>query len=246
VSLPPQEPELSIVKQVLEQQKDPSTNLKNKMANTEKPATKAQEKKQGIVKTPKRNLKPETPKQIVQDIKKAGVNEKVAKAEEKLDEKATKKFGKENEDGKKEEPKKPIVKKTKNKKKITSAFVNGKNIPISTKQSIGICKFIKGKRIGDAIRDLEAVEKMRKAVPMKGEIPHRKGKMSSGRYPQVAAKNFVVLLKSLAGNSSEMDDPVIIEAKANFGSRPLGRFGRTKKKRSNIKIIVKEAKAIKK
>jgi len=210
------------------------------MANTEKPATKAQTKKQGIVKTPRENLKPETSKQIIEDIKKSGVDEKTAKSEEKIDEKTSKETNKKEE--KKDTLKKPIIKDNKPKQKKTTAFVNGKNVPVSTKKSMAICKFIKGKRIGDAIRDLEEVEKLKKAVPMKGEIPHRKGPMAGGRYPKRTAKSFIILLKSLAGNSSEMQDPIISEAIANFGSRPLGRFGRMKRKRSNIKIIVKENK----
>ncbi len=211
------------------------------MTNTEKPATKAQTKKQGLVKTPKKNLKPETSKQIVEDIKKSRVSEKQAITEEKLDEKEQKPIKRE----KKEETveKKPVTK-----KKIKKDFsvVNAKNIPVSTKQCISICRFVKRKRIGDAIRDLEKVSQLKKAVPMKGEIPHRKGKMSSGRYPQKAAKHFIIVLKSLAGNSSEMNDPIITEAIANFGSRPLGRFGRIKKKRTNIKLVAREIKTKKK
>lgn len=186
----------------------------------------------------KNPTKSETKEEIVEDIEKSGVSEKQAKIEEKLDEKATEEF--EKGEGKKQE--KDTKKKEIRKEKKTEAFVNGRNVSVSTKQSMGICRFIKGKRIGDAIRDLEEVAALKKAVPMKGEHPHRKGRMSSGKFPQKAAKNFIVLLKSLAGNSGEMDDPVIVEAIANFASRPYGRFGRTKKKRTNIKIIVKESK----
>lgn len=127
------------------------------------------------------------------------------------------------------------------KPKKTEAIVNGYGVPISTKQSIAICRFIKGKKVGDAIRDLEKVILIKKAVSMKGEIPHRKGRgMSSGRYPQKAAKNFIILLKSLLANATEIDEPVISEAIANLASRPLGKFGRVKRKRTHIKIIVKE------
>lgn len=180
--------------------------------------------------------KEETKEEIIEDIKESGVPKVQAKVEEKLDEKEQKPVAEKKADEPKKEEKKKL--KVEEKKKI--AFANGENIPISTKQSIEICRFIKGKRIGDAIRDLESVIRLKKAIPMRGEYPHRKGKIGSGKFPTKAAKNFIILLKTLVGNSSGMNDPIISEAISNFGSRPLGRFGRVKKKRTNIKIVAKE------
>jgi large subunit ribosomal protein L22 len=138
-----------------------------------------------------------------------------------------------------EKTKAPVKKKPKK----TEAIVRANNLPISTKDSAAICKFIKRKKIVDAIADLEQVITHKKAVPMKGEIPHRKGKrMMSGRYPKKATEYFIRLLRSLSANanSNELNNPIIIEAIANIGSRPFGKFGRVRKKRTNIKIKVKE------
>ena len=112
---------------------------------------------------------------------------------------------------------------------------------------MAICKFIKGKTIEDAQKYLEEVTRVKKAIPMKGEIPHRKGKMMSGRFPVNAAKQFIVLLKSLAGNSTmnSIDDPVIVEAIANKAPRPYGRFGSWQRKRTHIKLVAREKKVIK-
>jgi ribosomal protein L22 len=144
---------------------------------------------------------------------------------------------------KKEEPKK--LEKKVEKQKKTEAVVKGYNIPISTKKAAGICKFIKGKMVNKAIRDLENVLKLKKVVPMKGEYAHRKGKgISSGKYPQRASKNFIVLLKSLAANSSDINEPVIVSAVANIGVRPFGRGGRTRKKRTHLEIIEREKKLL--
>ena len=55
-----------------------------------------------------------------------------------------------------------------------------------------------------AIKDLEKVVNLKKPVPMKGETPHRKGKIMSGRFPKKAAQNFIVLLKSLSSNASDI------------------------------------------
>ena len=138
------------------------------------------------------------------------------------------------EAGKTEE--KPVEKKE-SKVKKTSAFVNISSLPISTKHSIAVCKFIKGKKIEKAIDDLEKVILLKKAVPMKGEIPHRKG-MMSGRYPKKTAGHFIKLLKGLSANANVdgVENPVISEAIANLASRPYSKFGRVRKKRTHIKI----------
>lgn len=174
-------------------------------------------------------------KEIIKDIEKGGkVSENVANNEEKKVEK---------QEEKKEEVKKPqklIVKKS-------EAIMNSYNVPISTKYSMAICKFIKGKTIEDAQKYLEEVSRLKKIIPMKGEIPHRKGKIMSGRFPVNASKQFIVLLKSLTGNSTMngLDDPIIVEAVANKAPRPYGRFGSWKRKRTHIKLVARDKKTIK-
>ncbi len=184
---------------------------------------------------------------------KAKVVETVKKAEEKPTTivKPLQSEKKQSETAKEElkAPEKKEVKKEVPKVKKMEVSARGTNLPISTKYAKFVCKFIVRKRIGDAIRDLEQVEVGRKAVPMKGEIPHQKGKgMMSGRFPKKAAKNFIILLKSLAANANEgsLDEPIIVEAMANMAARPYGRFGRTQKKRTHVKIIAKEKSKIKK
>ena len=88
---------------------------------------------------------------------------------------------------------------------------------------------------------MEKVILLKKPVPMKGEIPHRKG-MMSGRYPKKTAEHFIKLLKSLSANASVngLEKPIISEAIANLASRPYSKFGRVRKKRTHVKIIVKE------
>ena len=143
---------------------------------------------------------------------------------------------KEKKIGKKQEVEKP---------KKTEAVVNAKNLPISTKDSAAICKFIKNKKIGDAIIDLEQVVILRRAVPMKGEIPHKKGKgMMSGRFPKNSAQNFIKLLKSLSANATHngLEEPIIVEAVANIGARPYGKFGWVRKKRTHIRLKASEKK----
>jgi|SRR3989344_1382653 len=138
----------------------------------------------------------------------------------------------------KKKPETKIIKKD-------NALVNGISLPISTKQSVAICKFIKGKTIREAVDYLERVIVAKRPIPMRGEIPHRKNqdfRIMSGRFPKKASENFIMLLKSLGSNSVAVgiENPVIIEAYANMASKPHGRFGRTRKKRSHITLRVKD------
>ncbi len=162
-----------------------------------------------------------------------------ASAEKKIDEKETEVKKTERAEEIKKEGKEKVQK-----KKKEEAVVRGMGIPISSKHSFAISKFIKNKEVGKAISELEEILLHKRALPMKGEIPHRKGIMS-GRYPRNATRHFIKLLKSLNSNASvnEIANPVITEAHANFASRPFGKFGRVRKKRSNIILVAREKKA---
>ena len=120
------------------------------------------------------------------------------------------------------------------------AVVYGKDLGISKKHSMAICNFIKGKQPEQAIKELEQVVKLKKVIPMKGEIPHRKG-MMSGRYPVNASKSFINLLKSLAGNCSvnKIENPVVTIAKADDASRPFKKGG-MRFKRANVFLEARE------
>jgi len=82
---------------------------------------------------------------------------------------------------------------------------------------------------------------------MKGEIPHRKGKIMAGRFPERAAKEFIVLIRNLQGNANQHDleEAVICEAIANKGTTTYAKGGRARKKRTHIVIVAKEKKLIK-
>lgn len=189
----------------------------NPQQRTDKTMKKQQKAKTKIVETPKDNKI---------DDKKQEIKEH-ATEEDKVEQK---------EIPKKQEKK--IIKKD-------FAIVNAISLPISTKKSVAICKFIRGKKIERAIADLEEVSRFKKAIPMRGEIPHRKGRgMMAGRYPIKPVGFFIKMLKNLKANANVngIEEPVIIEAVPNRASRPYGRFGAVKRKRTHIMIKVMEKK----
>lgn len=172
------------------------------------------------------------------------VMQKQKNVEQKIEGAEIKKEDKKQEaiDAKKPEAKKPVQKVKKD-----ESSVNGISLPISTKDSVAICKFIKRKSISKALSDLEEVMKLKRAIPMTGEIPHRKGKgMMSGRYMTKPVGYFIKMLKSLEANSNmnSMDNPIIVEAVPNRASRPRGSGG-IKRKRTHIHIKAVEKSKLK-
>jgi ribosomal protein L22 len=175
--------------------------------------------------------------------------EKTEKPEEKREEKKPEEEkpeekSKDKEETTKSEPKKKPAKKIAKEEVV----VNAKNVPVSTKYAVSICKFIKGKEIKDARRYLEDVKSLKKSIPMKGEYAHKKDSgpiaSGSGKYPVQASEQFIALLKTLAGNATNHDilNPIITEAIANKAPTPLGRFGRWKRKRTHITLKAREKK----
>ena len=166
------------------------------------------------------------------------------KTETKMEEETKKAEETKGKTEEKSESKKEQVKETPKivKKPKTEAVVNSFNAHLSTKTSGAVCRFIMGKSIDQAVIDLREVVRGKKVVPMRGEIPHRKGKgIMAGRYPKNVAEHFITLLKTLSGNAqvNNLEEPVIVEAFANIGQRPYGRFGAVRRKRSHIKITAK-------
>jgi ribosomal protein L22 len=187
------------------------------------------------------------------------VKEKVAEAankeldkisKEKEDEKKldgvgdTKKIDKKKEEVKKTEDKKKTDDKKKDKAKTKGpkrdeAVVNGRDVGISTKHAVAVCDFIRGKNVDVALRDLDEVSKMKRAIKMKGEIPHRKGKMMSGRYPLNAVKEITRLVKGLKANALNHEielEKVRLFCMANTAARPQRRFGSRRFKRSHVQL----------
>ena len=157
----------------------------------------------------------------------------IKKEEEKVEEKKQEEMVKEKKPEKKE--------KKQEKQKKTEARVNATDLHISKKHSMALCRFVVGKTPEKAVKELEEVLLFKRAIPFKGEIPHRKG-MMSGRYPINATKIFIKLLKSLNANASVcgLEEPVVSVAKADRASRPYKRGGQ-RFKRCHVLLIAKEA-----
>jgi len=130
--------------------------------------------------------------------------------------------------------------------------VVGRDLGISTRNSIEICSHIKGMEVKKARNLLEKVIKQEAAIPFKRFTEgagHKKG-MGSAKYPLRASQQFLFLLKALEANaqnkglSSELK---IIHACAQKAAEPLhyGRKRRIKMKRTHVEIAAEEIEASK-
>lgn len=163
------------------------------------------------------------------ELKNTGAKKEMGHETHKTEHKHEHVEGHEHAGEKKQEVKKEtIVQKLKVKK--DKAVARGDSLHISKRHGMYICSFIRGKSIDSAIENLGKVILLKKAVPFKGEIPHRKGKgMMSGRYPVSAAKIFIPMLKSLKGNAVvnglDLSKTIISSASTHLAPRPARRGG---------------------
>ena len=141
------------------------------------------------------------------------------------------------------------MKKQLDEKEIAKA--SGMSLPISTKQSIEVCNFLRNKTLEKAKAILERVLEKKEAIPFKrfrSDTGHKKGPIGAGRYPQKTAKEILKVLNSVESNAQlkglNPDDLKIIQLIANKASAPwrFGRKRRRKAKRTHIEIIVKSKK----
>jgi large subunit ribosomal protein L22 len=128
---------------------------------------------------------------------------------------------------------------------------------ISTKTSIEMSKYLKGKSTKAAKAILERIIKQEEALPFTrftNGLGHKKG-MSAGRYPEKASKAFLQLIASAEANAHQAglgDELKIIHLLAHQASRSYhyGRQRRRQTKASHVEIVVKETapkkKAVKK
>src|SRR3989338_2546033 len=84
------------------------------------------------------------------------------------------------------------------------AKVKGFNLPISTKFTVEICNFIRGKDLKKAKNLLKNVTEQKIPVPFKfalRDLGHKKG-IGPGRYPVKASEHILGLLKTVDSNAS--------------------------------------------
>lgn len=135
-----------------------------------------------------------------------------------------------------------------------SARAIGRELSVSPKHSIVICRHIKGWPLERAKQFLADVIELKAAVPdtRYGSSGHRRGKLGPGRYPQKAARQILKVLEGAEANAEYKglvtDDMYIAHSAAHRGRAWEGRFPRARGRATpkiretvNVEIILKEA-----
>jgi len=129
----------------------------------------------------------------------------------------------------------------------------GKELRISPKDALEICRAIRGMKLAEAKRFLEEVKKRRRAVPYrkhKKKLAHKAG-IGPGAYPVKAATEILKVLKNAEENAKykglDEEKLVIVHASAYKGitipgimPRAFGRATPANRPLTNVEIILKE------
>ena len=131
----------------------------------------------------------------------------------------------------------------------------GRELPISWKDSVEICREIRGLFLEDAKELLEGVITLKRPMHMRRyskHAPHKKGKgFGPGRYPVKAAQNILKALEGAEGNAEykglDPENMFIIHVAANRGityqgwkPRARGRSAPWNSETVNVEIILQE------
>ncbi len=136
-----------------------------------------------------------------------------------------------------------------------TACAVGRDLGISSKFSIEICRWLRYRNLQNAKKLLEIVMERKTAVPFlkfTQDLGHKPGKMTSGRYPYKASEAILGVLKSVEKNAAfknlDTDNLKIIHMCAQKASSPMhsGRHGGRAMKRTHIEIVVAEQKTAQK
>ena len=124
----------------------------------------------------------------------------------------------------------------------------GAALPISFKQSVEICGFIKNKGISYAKKLLQDVIDKKTAIPFRRynqDLGHKK-KIGPARYPKKASEEFIKLIENVEANAQfkglNTSNLIIAHISAHKAGKAwhFGRKSRRRMKRTNIEIVVEE------
>ncbi len=129
----------------------------------------------------------------------------------------------------------------------------GRDLPLSLKDSVNLCRALKGMKLEDAKDFLEDVIKKKRAVPYfryLDSISHRRG-IGPGRYPVKEAKHILKILENAEANAEDKDldtdNLYIMHIAAHKGRvikrfvpRAMGRSVEIRRDRVHIEVILEE------
>jgi large subunit ribosomal protein L22 len=131
----------------------------------------------------------------------------------------------------------------------TMARAMGRSLSISTKKSVEVSKWIKGKSVAKAKDMLQSVIALKNAVPYRRynqELAHQTS-VGSGGYPVKVCEAILALVEAAEANATNKglntSHLTITHVCAHLGSRPMryGRKRRVQAKRTHVELVVQES-----
>jgi large subunit ribosomal protein L22 len=131
----------------------------------------------------------------------------------------------------------------------------GRELPISPKHAVELCRVLRGRKFDDAKRYLQEIIDLKRAVPFKRYtkcVPHRKGHgFGPGRYPRKAAREILTVIETALNNAEykglNTDNMSIVHIAAHRGMTILGRMPRARGRATpwnqetvNIEVVLLE------
>jgi len=125
----------------------------------------------------------------------------------------------------------------------------GISLPISFKQSIEICDFIRNRNVNYAKTVLSRVMEHKQPIPFKRfnmNVGHKKGSIAAGRFPKKASKEILNLINHVEANAQfkglNTANLVITHINANKAPKVMrsGRKRSREAKRTHVEIVVRE------
>jgi large subunit ribosomal protein L22 len=131
----------------------------------------------------------------------------------------------------------------------------GVSLPISTKESVEVCSFLRSKPLKRAQRELEEVMELRLPVPYRRfnhDTPHQHGAVAAGRYPAKTCEYIARVLASAKANARAKglnEAALVIQSiAAHKGSNQYkgGRHRGRMMKNTHIEVVLAEVAATEK
>lgn len=120
------------------------------------------------------------------------------------------------------------------------------NLPVSTKASVEIASFIRGKETKKVKTYLQEVIEHKKSIPFKRynrDVGHKPGQVGAGRFPEKAIGFYMKLINNVEANAENKglntESLIISEVKANKGPGQYHSGRKRGRKMKNTQLFIK-------
>jgi large subunit ribosomal protein L22 len=129
------------------------------------------------------------------------------------------------------------------------ARVVGVSMPISTKQSIEVSSYLRGRTLNSAKKILNDAINLKKPIPFMrftDSVGHKKGLNVQGRFACKTSENFLKLLESCEANAKnkglDTENLIIVHINAHKAAQQwhYGRIRRIRFKKTHVEIVLEE------